>query len=255
MSAAVISYDYPLNERIRTLLRLEHLFDKADFYVSRDDRLDHHAAVMALFEMMDVTTRADLKSELLQEVERHKSFLEPLQNNPSIDLNALNEVLTQLKDINHILYTLPGKTGQHLRENDWLMSIRQRAAIPGGLCEFDAPSYHYWLHQDAATRRNDLDSWLNPMRCIQKSLSLILKLLREAGQPGPQVAHQGSYQQVLSGRSAQLLRIKMPDHSEFVPEISANRYAINIRFTVMDGQQKPRTAEQDVAFNLMLCSL
>ncbi|MDE3207503.1 MAG: cell division protein ZapD, partial [Pseudomonadota bacterium] len=149
----------------------------------------------------------------------------------------------------------PGKTGQHLRDNDWLMSIRQRAVIPGGLCEFDAPSYHYWLHQDASIRRRDLDAWLNPMRCIQKSLSLILKLLREAGQPVHQIARQGNYQQVLSGRSAQLLRIKMPDESTFVPEISANRYAINIRFTLLDGQQKPKTADEDVEFNLMLCSL
>jgi cell division protein ZapD len=50
---------------------------------------------------------------------------------------------------------MAGKIGQHLRDNDWLMSIKSRASIPGGVCEFDLPSYHYWRHQDPgrSTRR------------------------------------------------------------------------------------------------------
>ncbi len=30
------------------------------------------------------------------------------------------------------------------------MAIKQRTAIPGGVCEFDLPAYHWWLHQDPA---------------------------------------------------------------------------------------------------------
>ena len=49
-----------------------------------------------------------------------------------------------------------GRVGSHLRDNEWLMAIKQRTAIPGGVCEFDLPAYHWWLNQDPGPRRNDL---------------------------------------------------------------------------------------------------
>jgi len=43
------------------------------------------------------------------------------------------------------------------------MGIKQRASIPGGTCEFDLPSYHYWQQQDASLRRESLQAWLAPL--------------------------------------------------------------------------------------------
>ena len=40
-----------------------------------------------------------------------------------------------------------------------------------------------------------------------------------------------------------------------VPEISANKYALNIRFTTQEGGQRPRAADTDVEFELTFCSL
>ena len=45
----MITYEYPFNERIRTLLRLEDLFERAHFFLARQDALDHHAALLTLF--------------------------------------------------------------------------------------------------------------------------------------------------------------------------------------------------------------
>lgn len=251
----MISYDYPLNERIRTLLRLEDLFSKAEFYISLDQRLNHHAALLTLFEILEVTSRADPKADLLQEMERYKFQLEPLRDNPAIDSGLLDELLLHLKDGIRTLHGLSGKVGQHLRENEWLMSIKQRTGIPGGVCEFDLPSYHYWLSQASELRRADLVSWLTPMQSIREGIGLVLRVLRNSGKSSSQVAQSGAYQQMLSGKNAQILRITMPKDSPYVPEISANRYAINIRFTILGGTQKPRAAETDIEFDLTLCSL
>jgi cell division protein ZapD len=38
------------------------------------------------------------------------------------------------------------------------------------------------------------------------------------------------------------------------PEISANKYAINIRFTTLGGIQKPRACDLNVEFDLTLCN-
>ena len=81
----MIRYEHPLNERVRTLMRLEDLFARVGYFASQDAAQDHHAALLALFEITDVAARADLKTDLLQELERQKQMLAPLRQNPQID--------------------------------------------------------------------------------------------------------------------------------------------------------------------------
>ena len=133
----MIIYEYPLNERIRTLLRLEDLFDRVAFFSAQNSPLDHQAALVSIFEILEVSSRGDLKSDLLQELDRQRLFLEALRNNPAISEEKLDAVVAEIETAFADLIQSSGKTGQHLRENEWLMTIKQRAAIPGGVCEFD----------------------------------------------------------------------------------------------------------------------
>ena len=251
----MISYDFPLNERIRTLLRMESLYERVHFFCERDEGLEHHAALLALFEILDVAGRADLKSEMIQELERQRHSLSALRSNPAISVEALDDVLADIDRAAHGLQQSSGKTGQELRENEWLMGIRQRAAIPGGVCEFDLPSYHYWLHLPAQARREDLQSWLVPFLPLQQGVAIILRILRESGRTTQQVAQQGVFQQMMGGRMAQLLRLRVADSFDCVPEVSANKYALNIRFTAAGSGQRARVAQTDVPFELTFCNL
>jgi cell division protein ZapD len=250
----VISYDFPLNERVRTLLRMEALYERAHFFTAKDQALEHHAALLALFEILDVAGRADLKSEMMQELERQKQTLSALRSNPAISEQALSGILTDIDRAISDLFQTSGKTGQELRENEWLMGIKQRSAIPGGVCEFDLPSYHYWLHQNPQSRRADLQAWLAPFLPMQDGIGIILRILRESGRTSQQVAAQGLYQQMMGGRLAQLLRLRLDDSYECVPEVSANKYALNIRFTITGDTQR-RVAQIDIPFELTFCNL
>ena len=250
----MISYDYPLNERVRTLLRLEDLFAKTELFTERSHRLDHHTALLSLFETLDVACRADLKTDLLQELERQKQILEALRHNPAISEQALDLILNEIARAWSRLHELSGKLGQHVRDNEWLMSIKQRTSIPGGVCEFDLPSYHFWLSQDEETRRQELRDWMRPLVPIKDGLHLVLRLLRDSGKTSGQLAKQGSFQQMLAGRVAQMIRVTVDSNIPCFPEISANKYAINIRFTTLGGTQKPRSCELDVEFELTLCN-
>jgi cell division protein ZapD len=251
----VITYEYPLNERIRTLLRLEDLFEKAVYFAAADGPAEHHVALVTLFEMLEVAGRADLKFDLVQELERQRQILLSFRNNPEISEDALSGALYEIEQASAALLALHGKIGQHLRDNEWLMSIKNRAAIPGGVCEFDLPSYHFWLHRDSALRRSDLDGWLLPLQPIRQGLVIVLRLLRASGRPETQLAAHGAYQLMLAGRSSQMLRLRLSRGNPYIPEISANKYAINIRFTMSDGELRPRQADVDVAFELTFCSL
>ena len=251
----VISYDFPLTERVRTLLRLEDLYSRMSHFAEKTSTDDHHAALGALFEILEIASRADLKSELLQELERQKRQLSALPNNQGISEEALDAVIGEIENASNNLFSINGKIGQHLRENEWLMGIKQRACIPGGTCEFDLPSYHYWLHQDATLRRNYLNAWLAPMLPIRDALDIILKLLRESGKVHHFVAKQGSFQQMQGGRVAQMLRISLDSALPCIPEVSANKYVLNIRFVAANYAAKSALYDQDVGFDLTFCSL
>ena len=83
----------------------------------------------------------------------------------------------------------------------------------------------------------------------------MLRLLRESGKTTSQVAYQGVYQQMMAGRMAQMLRIRLEREYQCVPEISANKHALNIRFTTQEGMHRPKAADTDVEFELTFCNL
>lgn len=251
----MITYEYPLSERIRTLLRLEDLFEKMLYFVDAEGSAEHHVAMVTLFDILEVSSRADLKFDLVQELERQRQILLSFRNNPDISEDALSGALYEIEQSSAALLAMQGKTGQYLRENDWLMSIRNRVGIPGGVCEFDLPAYHFWLNRDPAQRRSDLTGWVTPLLSIRAGLAIVLRLLRSSGRAERQVAPHGAFQQMLSGRTAQLIRMRLAGNQDAVPEISANKYALNIRFTVPDTDMRPKQSDADVEFELTYCNL
>jgi len=250
----VITYEYPLVERIRTMLRLEDLFDRIRFFLDRTDPLEHHVGLLTLFEILEVAGRADLKSDLLQELDRQRAVLAAYRSSPNIDQNALAGVLQDIEQAHAGLLGMTGKIGQYLRENDWLMGIKQRTSIPGGACEFDLPSYHHWLHRPAEVRLRDLEAWISPLYPIRNGTAIVLKLLRESGKPISVVAQGGAFQQMLGGRLAQMVRIRVAREADYIPEISANKYMLNVRFVAL-RDARPRPVETDVGFELTFCNL
>jgi cell division protein ZapD len=252
----VITYEYPFNERIRTLLRLEDLFEKTSVFVQNDGQLEHHTALITIFEILEVAGRADLKMDLIQELERQRQTLLSYRNNPDISEEALSGALYEIEQSSAALLSMTGKMGQYLRDNDWLMGIKSRAAIPGGVCEFDLPSYHWWLHRPAEVRREAIEGWLKPMLPLRDAAAIVLRLLRSSGHPKQHVAVSGQFQLNLGGSAAQMVRVSLNVDEQAVPEVSANKYFLNIRFTKPPaGEIKARGCERDINFDLTFCNL
>ncbi|KNZ32460.1 MAG: cell division protein ZapD [Methylibium sp. NZG] len=250
----MIRYEFPFNESIRTLLRLEHLFDRLGQLVVRDAALDHHHALATLFEIMDVAARADLKSDLLKDLERQRARLNGYRDNPSVSQPVLDDMVSRIDAAFKALNQMPGKAGAALTANEWLMSIRSRIHIPGGTCGFDLPAYFAWQQFDAPRRRSDLLRWAASLMPLAEALRLLLTLLRDSGSPHTVLAVAGLYQQSLPpGRTCQLLRLRLNGAPELVPEISGHRLMVSVRLMQQDaeGRLKPSTA--DTPMELTLC--
>lgn len=252
----MIRYEHPLNERVRTLLRLEDLFDRMDWHTQGEHPLNHHAALVALFEIADVAARGDLKTDLLQELERQRSTLSALRGNPDVEQVRLEGVLQEIDAAHSGIHRMAGRLGYHLKEDEWLSAVRQRAVIPGGLCEFDLPAYHRWLHNSPEIRRANLHKWLAPMLPVRSGLDIVLRLMRESCRPAMQQAINGVYQQMLEpgARPAQMIRVGVDEEFSCVPEISANKYVLNIRFVrCLPGESK--VCADSMPFELTFCTL
>jgi cell division protein ZapD len=252
---ASVLYEYPFNESIRTMLRLEHLFDRLGVLVARDMPVDHHFALATLFEIMDVASRADLKSDVLKELERQRAQLQSYRGNPHISEAALDEVTARIDQVFAGLNQLAGKAGQALNSNEWLMSIRSRISIPGGTCEFDLPAYYAWQQLPPELRRGDLARWTATLLPLGEALNVLLGLLRDSGSAQRMVAPGGQFQQSLpQGKTYHLLRVRLDDGAALVPEISGHRLMVNIRFMRPDAEGRLRGCGTDTTFELTLCS-
>lgn len=250
----VILYEYPFNERVRAYLRLEYLFDRLFFLVRCDDMREHQIAVSTLFDILDSIDRTDVKGSILQDLERQRMALAPLRGHPEVSQDALELTLGELERVVGVL-TAQGKSGQALRDNEWLASLRGRLSVAGGATQMDVPSFYAWQHKPLDARRADMVRWIDSLMGLYEGLAMVMRLLRENGGRTQAVAEQGAYQQMLAGKTYHLLRVWVDPDRAIFPEISANKYMIWIRFAIQEGELKPQSVSCDVPFQMSLCSI
>jgi cell division protein ZapD len=255
-AVAVILYEYPFNERVRTYLRLEHLFARLGQLLARDDALDHHFAFVTMFEIIEVAARPELKSDVLKDLEKHKQHMIAYRGNPGIAADVLEGVITQIESAFAAVNAQTGKAGAALNDNEWMTSVRSRIAIPAGTCEFDLPAYFHWQHHSPARRREDLMRWASSLWPLAQAINLLLKLLRDTGSAQKVMAVGGQFQQHLpQGRSFQLLRLRIDESLNLVPENSGNRLIVSVRLLRPSPDDKlPASVAEDAGFELTLCS-
>jgi len=249
-----LTFEHPLNERVRTFLRLEHLFKKVAHFMPQDDAWASRAAVEALLDITAVTTRADVKSELLKEPDRNATTLSRIRRQPEVDLETLNKVLEDLQGAAAALQGLNGQIGHTLRDDEFLKSVAQRNSIPGGTCSFDLPQYHHWLTQDAASRQDQFALWMEGLRPASAAIDLVLSLARTSATPRKVTAPDGFFQEALDVQApAQMVRVTLNGGQSLYPEISGHKNRFSIRFMSPGESERPVQFREVVAFTLICC--
>jgi len=254
---STVVYEQPLNERMRTFLRLETLLLRQQFYQQADNEWCSYSALLNLLELGTLLERGDLKQELMKELERQHLNLSGLTGNDKIDPQLLSNTLDQQKSTIESIHALNGKVGEHLKQADFLLSIKQRSSIPGGTCDFDLPELHNWLHKPYAVRKQHLDYWAEPFLQLLPTIEQILNLARNSGVPRKVIAEKGFFQENLDSQQPnQLLRVEIPGHPEAFPEISAGKHRFTIRLMQQpDPTENPKQIQGDVVFHLARCSI
>ncbi|WP_020562631.1 cell division protein ZapD [Methylosarcina fibrata] len=250
-----ITYEFPLNERIRVFIRLEQLFLQFSHFLEGDTVWDKRAAINVLLDIMTILNRNDIKSELLKEMERHSKVLHKIANNQAVDTEKVESLLDQLHQTSKRLYAASGKIGIHVMESELFQSIAQRSSIPGGTCSFDLPEFHYWLEQDESLRLRDLQRWSSPFGDMRTAIDIILNFIRNSNLATQEVAEAGFYQIALDKNLPyQLLKVSLDESLPYFAEISGGRHRCTIRFMAPSPDEKrPVQSAEDVPFALTCC--
>lgn len=249
----MILFEHPFNERVRTYLRLEHLFRRFDLLLQREHAVDHHFCLTTLFEIIEVGGRTDLKTDMLKDLDKHKNQLATYKGNPSVDQDVLLDVLSRIELCFESLNSLGAKINQLVGENDFLASIRNRISIPGGTCAFDLPAYHSWQQKSIEQRQSDMKRWTEPLKPLYSSVELILGLMRDNGVAQKVMALGGLFQQNFPQGKFQLLRLFIDPSLNLIPEISGNRMMVSIRLMQQDDNARLQASPTDCSLELALC--
>ncbi|MET0282641.1 MAG: cell division protein ZapD [Steroidobacteraceae bacterium] len=254
-AAAPLIFEQPLNERMRTFLRLDYLYNQALYHNEKASQWGSRAAVGSLIDILAITTRADVRSEVLKEVERHLTQLEGFDNRAGVDGGRLRALINNLSRLRTSLSAAGNSYLQPLRDSEFLAAIKLRSAIPGGTCEFDLPDFFFWLNQDAAARTQAFNEWLALLRPLCDAVAEVLWLTRQNGRSRKEVAPGGTFMiNFERDTPLQLLRICLPADCGIYPEISGSHHRCSVRFLRWNGlATRASQAEGDIAFQLITC--
>lgn len=258
MTSRTFIFEQPLNERIRIFLRIEALVNRLNFFTEQNNDHASHQALLTVLELTALLERGDIKQETIKELERQQKVLKALISHQSVDKSRLELTLSKIKHALSNMHAMDGKLGEHLKKIDFLLAVKQRAAIPGGSCDFDLPQLRFWLNLPYESRIADIKRWAAPYYLLHDVIELVLKLIRDSAFSENVTAANGFFQQSLDTTLAnQMLRIELDCSSQIYPEISAGKHRYSIRFLQPQQSidQLPGQIKQDIHFKLFLCAL
>lgn len=245
-----VIYEHPLNEKIRTYLRIEHLMNQVQAHAALDNQAQQHAFFTTLFALLDIMERNDVRPDLMKDVERCEQALVNWSRHPSVSDDALQHMLQKAVRLQSEL-NRSGKLCASFKDDAFLIPIRQRYAIPGGACFFDVPQLQYWFSQSPLVRQQACAKWLEQLALAAQSIEFVLTFVRERGQFEALHAENGFYQSTTD--KYELLRLKYSMDLAVYPTVSGNKYRFAVRFMQLSEADGRFAAEKPIPFALACC--
>jgi cell division protein ZapD len=253
---APLIFEQPLNERMRTFLRLDFLYNQALYHNEMQSQWGSRAAMGSLLDILAIAARGDVRADVQKELERHLAQLNVFQSKPGVDSARLRTVMSNLLRLRADLVACGSNYLASLKDSEFLSAIKHRSAIPGGTCEFDLPDFFFWLNQATDQRARSFNEWLATLRPLCDAIAELLWITRQHGKPRQEIARAGVYHITFERDTPiQLVRIALPSGSGLYPETSGSHYRCSVRLLAWNGlNSRPQQSTEDVPFTLTCCT-
>ena len=247
-------YELPLNERLRTFMRIEFLYSRLKYFSSNlDDNWQTRTVIHTLLEIYSILSRTDVRREVLADLDRYIMQMQRFQSAPDADNNMVNDVLEDLDSIKDQVVDIGTDYLLKLREDEFIASLLHRHTLPGGKAEFDMPKYKFFLESNKKNVVVQINSWIDVMRPICEGIDKLMWIIRESNEPIATVAVGGQYNHQIERRTQiSLVRI-ITNETNVYPEISGGRHLIAVRFFNQNRDGEYVQFEDNVEFKISLC--
>ncbi len=245
-------YELPLNERLRTFMRIEFISKRLKHYLDSDDTWVVRNVIDCLLEIYSILARTDVRREAIADLDRYIYEMKRYQDSPLADEDRARELRQDLDNLKVSIEDSGADYLKPLRKNEFLTSLLHRQTLPGGKAEFDMPKYKFWL--DSERTESDIDQWVRVIKPVCSSIDKILWMIRESTETISTVAVGGFYNhQIKKANKISLVRIFL-DENTIYPEISGGKHLISIRFfNWKDSEGKWSQTNENINFRISLC--
>ncbi len=251
-------YEHPFGERVKLFLRLEIIFSQAIEHKKARDQYETQLCLDALFALLNLTNRYELRSVMLKELERINNMLLQMKRVEAVSLGKVDETLGKLMHCKSVLHGIDSKHIDKIRNIEFLNTIKLRNIHETGSYLFEIPELRYWLLQNAEHREQQIQQWLDDFMPFKEAIDFLLHLIRDSADAEECIAPNGIYIKTADSKTHlhQLLRIQVNEQQNVYPSISGDGYRFVIRF--MEQKQvnnRPEQSKKAIKFTLTTCGI
>lgn len=239
-------YEQPLNEKIRSYLRIEHLGQQLQLHSEQDHQ---HQCFAPLFSLAELTERCDYRCDILKDIEKQIQLISRWRTHSNVDNTQVDQLTAKLTTLKSALQ-IQERIGCKLKQDKFITALRQRFNMTGAYCNFDLPQLHFWLAQDWQLRQQDIQNWLVEYQPLIEPIALLLELIRATANFTLCQAQAGFFQGD-SPHPLSLIRVKINTQQNCYPTISGHRNRFAIHFVDFNLQ---RHTNKTIEFSLATCS-
>lgn len=240
-------YEEPFDERIRKFLKLESYFHKLDYHKKNDSAFDSFCALTNMISIYKTLARVEVKSELIREIDTHKSRYQEYIKFDGADKIKLGSIMEKQDYILNNLHNL---------KLNYLSDLNNDEFFQFCIKHFDSNNSEldYWLTRDHTMRLNQLNLWLELVKPIENSIAFCLDILRKSSETNEICASNGFHLVKISNeKKIRLLRITMQSDNYYFPRISVGPQRATISFMILSETNKFIQLKENVPFVLDLC--
>tara|TARA_R110000868_G_scaffold124730_4_gene329538 strand:+ start:7028 stop:7774 length:747 start_codon:yes stop_codon:yes gene_type:complete len=243
-----ITYEHPINERTRILLKLEYLFNHITF----ENTLE---TLTNILQIGEISKRFDLRFECLQSLDRILTNLIQIKTGSfDINLNKLEQTKQNVEKQINILKSGKGKFGEYIIKNEPLHHIISKLNAPGGLITGDIPYLKFWFQKPYEEQQKELMTLHQEFIPLQNAVITISQFIKSSATPQKAISQNGTYSKMLDNNKLQLIRISLNKNINAYPEISGNGKFISIRFMTKEQlKDKPNISYTPIEFDISYC--
>ena len=245
-------YEFPLNERLRYFLRYEDIIQSVNHYLALKDDI---AVLKDLQRLINFIGNHDLRSELLQQLDRQKNILHAYAKSENIDQEKLSGYIKQNESALAHLHEFRISQTEYYNHAFLTNALRQ-LALQSGMCGFDFPQLQIWKQTPWEVRQNMLVQWVAPFLEFADDMSTCLDLTRKSGDFTMCRAKKGYFSDNPPETSddLQMIRLRLTPNPLCYPVVSAGAQLINIHFMSQANFAIPADKiSENIQFELAYC--